>query len=150
MPIILFGTIEPNVGIVSVPDERLARIEAVIATQKVIPAIVEIVDIAGLVRGASQVRAGQPVLGSYSQCRWCQHVRWCFDNDDITHVDDSIDPIRDIDTIDTELVLADLESMERQLRANKKARGGDKEAKERLNSWSRRRHCWKRVSSTYR
>ena len=129
-----FCTIEPNVGIVSVPDERLARIEAMIPTQKVIPAIVEIVDIAGLVRGASQGEGlGNQFLGHIRNVDAVLHVVRCFDNDDITHVDDSVDPIRDIDTIDTELVLADLDSMERQVqRANKKARGGDKDAKERL------------------
>ena len=129
-----FCTIEPNVGIVPVPDTRLARIEAMIPTQKVIPAHVEIVDIAGLVRGASQGEGlGNQFLGHIRMVDAVLHVVRCFDNDDITHVDGSVDPIRDIETIDTELVLADLESMEKQIdRLQKKARGQDKEAIERL------------------
>ncbi|MGB0647028.1 MAG: redox-regulated ATPase YchF [Bradymonadia bacterium] len=125
-----FCTIEPNVGIVPVPDERLGRIETMIPTQKVIPASVEIVDIAGLVRGASQGEGlGNQFLGHIRMVDAVLHVVRCFEDEDITHVEGSIDPIRDIETIDTELVLADLESMERQLeRLQKKARGQDKEA----------------------
>ncbi len=129
-----FCTIEPNVGIVSVPDARMKRIEALIATQKMIPAVVEIVDIAGLVRGASQGEGlGNQFLGHIRNVDAVLHVVRCFEDDDITHVDGAIDPLRDIDTIDTELILSDLESLERQIeRANKKARGGDKESIEKL------------------
>ena len=125
-----FCTIEPNVGIVSVPDPRLDEIQEHITTQKVIPAVVEIVDIAGLVRGASQGEGlGNQFLGHIRNVDAVLHVVRCFEDGDVVHVDGSVDPIRDIDTIDTELILADLESVERQLeRANKKARGGDKEA----------------------
>ena len=125
-----FCTIEPNVGIVPVPDERLSRIQTLIPTQKVIPASVEIVDIAGLVRGASQGEGlGNQFLGHIRMVDAVLHVVRCFEDEDITHVEGSIEPIRDIETIDTELVLADLESMERQLdRLQKKARGQDKEA----------------------
>lgn len=125
-----FCTIEPNVGIVSVPDPRLEEIQEHITTQKVIPAVVEIVDIAGLVRGASQGEGlGNQFLGHIRNVDAVLHVVRCFEDGDVVHVDGSVDPIRDIDTIDTELILADLESVERQLeRANKKARGGDKEA----------------------
>ncbi len=125
-----FCTIEPNVGIVPVPDPRLERIHAHVKTQKVLPATVEIVDIAGLVRGASRGEGlGNQFLGHIRNVDAVLHVVRCFDDDDITHVDGSVDPLRDIDTIDTELVYADLDSMERQLdKLRKKARGGDKES----------------------
>lgn len=129
-----FCTIEPNVGIVPVPDERLERIQAHIATQKVIPAVVEIVDIAGLVRGASKGEGlGNQFLGHIRNVDAVLHVVRCFVDDDVTHVDDSVDPIRDIETIDTELILADLDSMERQIdKLRKKARANDAPSKERL------------------
>ena len=129
-----FATIEPNVGIVSVPDPRLQQIEALIPTQKVIPATVEIVDIAGLVRGASSGEGlGNQFLGHIRMVDAVLHVVRCFEDDDITHVDGAVEPLRDIETIDTELILADLESMERQIeRLTKKARGNDKDAIERL------------------
>jgi hypothetical protein len=125
-----FCTIEPNVGIVAVPDERMDRIQALITTQKMIPTSVEIVDIAGLVRGASQGEGlGNQFLGHIRMVDAVLHVVRCFVDEDITHVEGDIDPIRDIETIDTELVLADLDSMERQLeRLQKKARGHDKDA----------------------
>lgn len=126
-----FCTIEPNVGIVSVPDGRLEEIHTLIETQKIIPAVVEIVDIAGLVRGASQGEGlGNQFLGHIRATDAVLHVVRCFEDEDITHVDGEIDPIRDIETIDTELVLADLESMERQInKVAKKAKSGEKEAK---------------------
>ncbi len=125
-----FCTIEPNVGIVSVPDDRLATIQEFIQTQKVIPAVVEIVDIAGLVRGASQGEGlGNQFLGHIRMVDAVLHVVRCFEDGDVVHVDGKIDPLSDIETIDTELVLADLESMERQQeRLTKKARGNDKDA----------------------
>ena len=110
-----FCTIEPNVGIVSVPDSRLDTIQAFISTPEVIPAVVEIVDIAGLVRGASQGEGlGNQFLGHIRMVDAVLHVVRCFEDSDVVHVDGKIDPISDIETIDTELVLADLESMERQ------------------------------------
>jgi GTP-binding protein YchF len=126
-----FCTIEPNVGIVAVPDNRLEEIHVLIKTQKIIPAVVEIVDIAGLVRGASQGEGlGNQFLGHIRATDAVLHVVRCFEDADITHVDGEIDPLRDIDTIDTELVLADMESMERQLmKVAKKAKSGEKEAK---------------------
>ena len=132
-----FCTIEPNVGIVSVPDGRLDTIQAFISTQKVIPAVVEIVDIAGLVRGASQGEGlGNQFLGHIRMVDAVLHVVRCFEDSDVVHVDGKIDPISDIETIDTELVLADLESMERQQeRLTKKARGNDKEAIARLAAY---------------
>ncbi|MEZ4474908.1 MAG: redox-regulated ATPase YchF, partial [bacterium] len=129
-----FCTIEPNVGIVPVPDARLGRINAIMPTEKIIPAAVEIVDIAGLVRGASKGEGlGNQFLGHIRSVDAVLHVVRCFDNDDITHVENSINPLRDADTIETELIFADLESLERQIdRAGKKAKTGDKESKEKI------------------
>lgn len=126
-----FCTIDPNVGVVEVPDERLHRLQAIIATKKVIPAVVEIVDIAGLVRGASKGEGlGNKFLGNIRATDAILHVVRCFDNDDIEHVDGSVDPIRDIDTIETELLLADLESaLKRRDRFQKSSKSGDKQAK---------------------
>jgi len=126
-----FATIEPNTGIVSVPDPRLARINAVIETQKIIPAAVEILDIAGLVRGASQGEGlGNQFLGHIRAVDAILQVVRCFEDDDITHVDGTVDPIRDIDTIETELVLADYTSAEKRAdRIRKLAKSGDAEAK---------------------
>lgn len=125
-----FATIEPNVGIVSVPDHRLEQLESVIATRKVIPAAVEIVDIAGLVRGASEGEGlGNQFLGHIRSVDAVLHVVRCFDSDDITHVEGSVDPRRDIETIETELILADLAVVDRRLdRLSKAVRAGDKEA----------------------
>lgn len=125
-----FATIEPNTGIVSVPDPRLEQITSVQQTQKVIPAVVEIVDIAGLVRGASQGEGlGNQFLGHIRAVDAVLQVVRCFENDDITHVDGTIDPERDIETIQTELILADLASAEKRLdKTRKTAKGGDKEA----------------------
>ena len=126
-----FCTIEPNVGVITVPDSRLARLEAVIATKKVIPAVVEIVDIAGLVRGASKGEGlGNQFLGNIRATNAILHVVRCFDNDDIEHVDGSVDPLRDIDTIETELLLADLDTaLKRRERFMKASKSGDKVAK---------------------
>ena len=125
-----FCTIEPNVGVVPVPDGRLAQINSLIETQKIIPAVVEIVDIAGLVRGASKGEGlGNQFLGNIRNTDAVLQVVRCFEDDDIVHVDGSIDPLRDIETIELELVLADLESAERRLtKFTKQARSGDKSA----------------------
>jgi GTP-binding protein YchF len=129
-----FCTIEPNVGVVPVPDERLDRIQAIIATQKVIPTAVEIVDIAGLVRGASKGEGlGNQFLGNIRNVDAILHVVRCFEDEDVTHVDGSVDPLRDIDTIETELALADLESVQKRIEGlRKKVRGGDKDSAARL------------------
>jgi ribosome-binding ATPase len=126
-----FCTIDPNVGIVEVPDERLQILHELIKTQKVIPAAVEIVDIAGLVRGASKGEGlGNKFLGNIRATDAILHVVRCFDNDDIEHVDGKVDPLRDIGTIETELLLADLDSCtRREKRFQKLAKQGDKEAK---------------------
>ena len=129
-----FCTIEPNVGVVPVPDERLRRINEHIDTEKVIPTMVEIVDIAGLVAGASKGEGlGNQFLGHIRSVDAILHVVRCFADDNVVHVDGSIDPLRDIGTIETELVFADLESAERQVDKNaRKAKSGDKEAKARM------------------
>ncbi|MEO1495876.1 MAG: redox-regulated ATPase YchF [Planctomycetota bacterium] len=129
-----FCTIEPNVGAVSVPDPRLDTIQSFIATQKVIPAVLKLVDIAGIVRGASEGEGlGNQFLSHIRNVDAIAHVVRCFEDADITHVDGSVDPIRDIETIDTELMLADLQSVESQIvKAKKTARTGDKDAKLKL------------------
>jgi len=125
-----FCTIEPNVGILPVPDERMGRIQKFIPTQKQIPAVVEIVDIAGLVRGASKGEGlGNQFLGNIRNVDAVLHVVRCFENADVVHVDGGVNPLRDIDTIDTELCLADMESVQKQVdRFGKRAKAGDKEA----------------------
>ena len=129
-----FCTIEPNTGIVPVPDPRLDKLNGVINTQQVIPASVEIVDIAGLVRGASQGEGlGNQFVGHIRSVDAVRQVERCFADPDVVHVDGSVDPDRDIDTIDTELILADLESCERRVqRFAKTAKSGDKDAKHHL------------------
>ena len=125
-----FCTIEPNTGIVPVPDPRLARIRALIESQKILPAVVEIVDIAGLVRGASKGEGlGNQFLGHIRAVDAILHVVRCFEDEDIVHVEGSIDPLRDIETIDIELIFADMASLERRMdRYRKQARGHDKTA----------------------
>jgi len=129
-----FCTIDPNVGIVPVPDDRLSTINRYITTQQVVPASLRLVDIAGLVKGASEGEGlGNQFLSHIRQVdAICQVVR-CFENDDILHVDGAIDPVRDIETIETELMLADLQTVENALdRAQRQARTGDKEARARV------------------
>ncbi len=128
-----FCTIEPNVGVVSVPDSRLATINKYIETKKVIPAILRLVDIAGLVKGASQGEGlGNKFLSHIKNVDAVLHVVRCFEDEDIAHVDGGVDPIRDIETIDTELLLSDLATIESALeKANRAARTGDKDAKAR-------------------
>ncbi|MBJ95482.1 MAG: redox-regulated ATPase YchF [Rickettsiales bacterium] len=125
-----FCTIEPNTGVVPVHDERLVQLESVIATEKVIPTSVEIVDIAGLVRGASKGEGlGNQFLGNIRSVDAVLHVVRCFADDDVVHVEGSVDPLRDIETIELELILADLESAQRRLdRFSKSSKSGDKEA----------------------
>jgi len=129
-----FCTIEPNVGAVAVPDDRLARINKHIETEKIVPAMLKLVDIAGIVRGASQGEGlGNQFLSHIRTVDAVLHVVRCFDEADVVHVEGSVDPIRDVETIDTELMLADLQSVESQLdRARRTARTGDKDAKLRV------------------
>jgi GTP-binding protein YchF len=125
-----FCTVEPNVGIVTVPDPRLDRLAEIVKPAKVVPATVEFVDIAGLVRGASQGEGlGNKFLGHIRETHATIEVVRCFDDPNIVHVDGAPDPVRDAETIDTELVLSDLETAERRLdRARKNAKGGAKDA----------------------
>ena len=125
-----FATIEPNVGVVPVPDDRLNVINQYQKTEKIIPAQLRVVDIAGIVRGASTGEGlGNKFLSHIREVDAILQVVRCFENADITHVEGTVDPIRDIDTIDTELMLADLETVEASLdKAQRIARSGDKEA----------------------
>ena len=125
-----FCTIEPNIGVVNVPDSRLERLESLVQPVKVVPATVEIVDIAGLVRGASKGEGlGNQFLSNIRETDAILHVLRCFDNDNIVHVDGSVDPLRDKETIDLELQLKDLETVEKRLeKVVRAARTGNKEA----------------------
>jgi ribosome-binding ATPase len=126
-----FCTIEPNVGIVEVPDARLAALAALAKPQKVVPAVVEFVDIAGLVAGASKGEGlGNQFLANIRECDAIAHVVRCFEDPNVVHVSGKVDPVSDIETINTELALADLASVEKQLAKNVKVAraGGDKEA----------------------
>ena len=129
-----FCTIEPNVGDVAVPDPRLATLAEIAASKEIIPTRLSFVDIAGLVRGASKGEGlGNQFLANIRECDAIAHVVRCFDDGDVTHVEGRVDPLSDIATIETELMLADLESLERRIvQMEKKAKGGDKEAKELL------------------
>jgi GTP-binding protein YchF len=125
-----FATIEPNVGVVPVPDGRLSTINKYIETQKIIPAAIRIVDIAGIVRGASTGEGlGNKFLSHIREVDAILHVVRCFGGGDIIHVEGSVDPIRDIETIDTELALADLETVGSSLdKSQRQAKSGDKDA----------------------
>jgi GTP-binding protein YchF len=126
-----FCTIEPNVGTITVPDERLEKIADLVNPQKILPTTVEIVDIAGLVKGASKGEGlGNQFLGNIRNTNAILHVVRCFDDENITHVDGSIDPVRDKEIIDTELQIKDLEAVDAKIQKVKKiAEIGDKEAK---------------------
>ncbi len=126
-----FCTIEPNVGRVAVPDARLDTLAAMAKSQKTIPTQLEFVDIAGLVRGASKGEGlGNQFLANIREVDAIVHVLRCFENDDITHVDGGIDPIRDAETVETELMLSDLDSLEKRIvPLQKKAKSGEKDAK---------------------
>ena len=130
-----FCTIEPNLGVVNVPDTRLEKLEELVNPEKVIPATVEIVDIAGLVKGASKGEGlGNQFLANIRETDAILHVLRCFDNDNIVHVDGSVDPIRDKETIDIELQLKDLETVQKRLeRVKKIAKTGQKEAQVELD-----------------
>ncbi|GGC80674.1 redox-regulated ATPase YchF [Chelatococcus reniformis] len=130
-----FCTIEPNVGDVAVPDARLDSLAGIAASAQIIPTRLTFVDIAGLVRGASKGEGlGNQFLANIRECDAIAHVVRCFEDGDVTHVEGRIDPLADIETVETELMLADLESLEKRVVAlEKKARGADKEAKEQLD-----------------
>ncbi|HET9415581.1 MAG TPA: redox-regulated ATPase YchF [Pseudolabrys sp.] len=129
-----FCTIEPNVGEIAVPDPRLEKLAVLAKSAEIVPTRISFVDIAGLVRGASKGEGlGNQFLANIREVDAIIHVVRCFEDTDVTHVEGKIDPIADIDTIETELMLADLESLEKRVDAlEKKAKGNDKEAKETL------------------
>ncbi len=130
-----FCTIEPNVGDVAVPDERLEKLASIAGSKEIIPTRLTFVDIAGLVRGASKGEGlGNQFLANIRECDAIAHVVRCFEDGDITHVEGKIDPVADIETIETELMLADLESLEKRVvNLEKRAKQNDKEAKETLD-----------------
>ncbi|MCL2473858.1 MAG: redox-regulated ATPase YchF [Alphaproteobacteria bacterium] len=130
-----FCTIEPNVGRVSVPDARLDKLGEMAKSVKIIPTQLEFIDIAGLVRGAAKGEGlGNQFLSHIREVDAIIHVLRCFEDGDITHVDGSVDPLRDADTVETELMLADLESLEKRFQnSQKRAKSGDKEAAEQLS-----------------
>ncbi len=129
-----FCTIEPNVGDVAVPDPRLDTLAGIAKSAELIPTRITFVDIAGLVRGASKGEGlGNQFLANIREVDAIVHVLRCFEDDDITHVENRIDPVGDAETVETELMLADLESLEKRIQPlEKKAKGGEKEAKEQL------------------
>ena len=130
-----FCTIEPNVGDVAVPDPRLDTLAAIAGSAQIIPTRITFVDIAGIVRGASKGEGlGNQFLANIREVDAIAHVVRCFEDGDVTHVSGSVDPVRDAEIVETELMLADLESLEKRVTAlEKKARSGDKESKEQLD-----------------
>ena len=139
-----FCTIEPNVGIVEVPDPRLTELERIVAPEKTLPAIVEFVDIAGLVAGASKGEGlGNKFLANIRETDAIMHVVRCFSDDNVVHVSGKINPLSDIETINTELILADMETLEKAIqKESKKAKSGDKDAINLLN-------IYKKVEETF-
>ncbi|MFN3875356.1 MAG: redox-regulated ATPase YchF, partial [Flavobacteriales bacterium] len=130
-----FCTIEPNVGTITVPDDRLQKLAELVKPQRVVPTTVEIVDIAGLVKGASKGEGlGNQFLANIRECDAILHVLRCFEDPNVVHVDGSVDPVRDKEVIDTELQLKDLETVEARIaKVQKQALTGDKEAKRRFD-----------------
>src|ERR1041385_8091624 len=127
-----FCTIEPNIGIITVPDERLNKLAELVKPEKIVPTTVEIVDIAGLVKGASKGEGlGNKFLGNIRECNAILHVLRCFEDPNVVHVDGSVNPVRDKETIDTELQIKDLDAIDKKIqRIEKVAKiGVDKEAK---------------------
>ena len=139
-----FCTIEPNVGVITVPDERLNKLAELVHPQKIVPTTVEIVDIAGLVKGASKGEGlGNKFLANIRETDAILHVLRCFDDDNVTHVDGSVDPVRDKEIIDAELQIKDLETIEARInKVEKQAKtGGDKEALRSFHIYSRFREA---------
>jgi GTP-binding protein YchF len=123
-----FCTIEPNVGVITVPDDRLIELEKLVKPNRVVPATVEIVDIAGLVKGASKGEGlGNQFLGNIRDTNAIIHVIRCFEDDNVIHVDGSVNPVRDKEIIDTELQIKDLESIDKRIAKNEKLSKGDRE-----------------------
>lgn len=131
-----FCTIEPNIGVITVPDDRLTKLEELVKPQQVLPTTIEIVDIAGLVKGASKGEGlGNKFLANIRETDAIIHVLRCFDNDNVVHVDGSVDPVRDKGIIDTELQLKDLESVEKKISTvERAAKTGDKTASKKFEA----------------
>lgn len=138
-----FCTIDPNIGVVAVPDERLQKITERIKPQKVIPTSMEFVDIAGLVKGASKGEGlGNQFLANIRETDAILHIVRCFDDDNIIHVEGSVEPLRDIDVINTELMLADMETVDKRFQKTQKlAKNGDKNAQQELAILERLKSC---------
>jgi GTP-binding protein YchF len=138
-----FCTIEPNVGTITVPDKRLNKLAELVKPQRIVPTTVEIVDIAGLVKGASKGEGlGNQFLGNIRECDAILHVLRCFDDPNVVHVDGSVDPVRDKEVIDIELQLKDLETVEARIKkVEKQAQIGEKEAKRRFELLTRIREA---------
>jgi len=136
-----FCTIEPNVGVITVPDERLTELSKFVKPEKIVPTTVEIVDIAGLVKGASKGEGlGNQFLGNIRECDAILHVLRCFDDDNVVHVDGNVNPVRDKEVIDLELQLKDLDTVEKRMqKLEKMAKTGEKEAKRTYDILSRYR-----------
>ena len=134
-----FCTIDPNVGVVAVPDPRLATLARIASPEKIIPTTIEFVDIAGLVAGASKGEGlGNQFLGHIRETDAIAHVIRCFDDENVIHVDDKVDPLSDVETISTELILADLETVHKAIgKTERVAKSGDKEAVARLGLYER-------------
>ena len=134
-----FCTVEPNVGVITVPDERLNVLAKLVNPEKIIPTTIEIVDIAGLVKGASKGEGlGNQFLGNIRETDAIIHVLRCFDDGNVVHVDGSVDPVRDKEIIDTELQLRDLETVENKIvQQEKSAKSGDKAEKKILEIYER-------------
>src|SRR5680860_953719 len=131
-----FATKDPNVGIITVPDARLDQLKEIVLPQQVVPTVVEIVDIAGLIKGASQGEGlGNQFLANIREVNAILHVVRCFENDNIIHVDGKIDPVQDKEIIDTELLLKDIDTLNKSVEKLKKnAKSGDKEATRQLEN----------------
>ncbi|MBQ3933028.1 MAG: redox-regulated ATPase YchF [Lachnospiraceae bacterium] len=133
-----FCTIDPNIGVVAVPDERLDKLAALYDSDKVVPAVIEFVDIAGLVKGASKGEGlGNQFLSNIRECDAIVHVVRCFENENIIHVEGNIDPLRDIETINMELIFSDIEVLERRIAKTQKGARNDKELAKELEILTR-------------
>lgn len=141
-----FCTIEPNVGVVNVPDPRLDALAGIVKPQRILPTVMEFLDIAGLVKGASKGEGlGNQFLGHIRQVDAIAHIVRCFEDDNVVHVDGSVDPLRDIEVIQTELNLSDLETVEKRIaRTEKQAKSGDKKMQEELALLLKMRECLNR------
>ena len=133
-----FGTIDPNVGVVAVPDERLDKLTKLYNSKSTVPAVIEFVDIAGLVKGASKGEGlGNQFLANIRECDAIIHVVRCFEDPNVIHVEGSVDPIRDIDTINLELIFADIETLDKRIARTAKLANNDKTAKKELETLKR-------------